>query len=255
MARKRTAKADEGSRLIGYVRVSTEEQAREGISLDAQRARLEAYCLAHGAQLVAIEKDNGASGKISPAKRAGMARALDAIRRGQADGIVALKLDRLSRSTRDVLDLAEDANANGWRLVSVLESLDTATAAGRFTLTILAALAQLEREQAVERTRIALEHVAREGRARSRFIRFGWRTGSGAVEQEKGDRAPLVEHKDEQCVLARILALRATGAGARSIARVLNAEALANPRSPRSPWTSSNVATLLRTAERQEGSV
>ena len=252
MAPKRAKRdTDNGSRLIGYVRVSTMEQVEEGVSLEAQRARLEAYCLAHGAQLVGVEKDNGTSGKIAPTKRAGMARALEAIRRGDADGIVALKLDRLSRSTRDILDLAEDAKANGWRLVSVSESLDTATAAGRFTITILAALAQLEREQTVERTRIALEHVAREGRARSRFVPFGWRTSSGGVEQEKGDRESLVPHKAEQRVLARIHALRASGAGARTIAKALNDDEIENPRSPRRAWTPSNVATLIRTAERR----
>jgi len=79
-----------------------------------------------------------------------------------------------------------------------------ATAAGRFTLTILAALASLEREQTAERTRLALEHVARQGRARSRFIPFGWTTASGGVEQEKGDRQQLVSHKAEQRVLGRI---------------------------------------------------
>jgi DNA invertase Pin-like site-specific DNA recombinase len=238
-------------RLVGYARVSTEEQARDGVSMEAQRERLKAYCLAHGARLVRVEKDNSTSGKVHPTKRPGMDRALKAIHSGRADGIVALKLDRLSRSTRDILDLADDANRHGWRLVSVSESLDTGTPAGRFTLTILAALAQLEREQTAERTRVALAHVARQGRARSRFVPFGWRTAAGGVEQQKGDRQALIPNRAEQRVLNRIQALRARGGGARTIARTLNADRVKNPRNPSKPWTHSNVGTLLRTMERR----
>ena len=62
----------------------------------------------------------------------------------------------------------------------------------------------LERKQTAERTRLTLEHVARQGRARSRFISFGWTTASGGVEPEKGDRKQLVSHKAEQGVLGRI---------------------------------------------------
>ena len=254
MARRKQTAAN-AARLVGYTRVSTEEQAQEGVSLDAQEARLRAYCLAHGAELVGIESDSAASGRISPSKRPGIARALAKIHVDEADGLVALKLDRLSRSTRDILDLAEDAQKGGWRLVSVSESLDTATATGRFTLTILAALAQLEREQTAERTRVALAHVAQQGRARSRFVPFGWRTASGGTEQQKGDRNPLVEHRAEQTVLQRIEALRAGGAGARTIAKQLNEERLCNPRAPKRAWTPSNVGTLLRTMERRANTV
>ena len=250
-ARRKRSEAPETSPLIGYARVSTEEQARVGVSLDAQHERLEVFCIAHGATLVRVETDNGTSGKVAPSKRPGLTRALQSIQSGEADGIVALKLDRLSRSTRDILDLAEDAAKNGWRLVSVSESLDTATATGRFTLTILAALAQLEREQTAERTRLALDHVARQGRARSRFIPFGWRTASGGVEQEKGDRQPLVSHKGEQRVLDRIQTLRAAGSGARTIARRLNERRVKNPRAPSRAWTPSNVASIMRTIERR----
>ncbi len=106
---------------------------------------------ARDAELVRIEADNGPPGKVAPEKRAGLFRALQSVRDGSADGIVALRLDRISRSVRDVLDLAEDAERHGWRLVAVNEALDTGTPTGRFTLTILAALVQLEREQIAAR--------------------------------------------------------------------------------------------------------
>ena len=95
-------------RLVGYVRVSTEEQATEGVSLDAQRERLKAYALAHGAELLAIESDEGVSRKVSPEKRPGLTTALTRVRAGEADGLLVLKLDRLSRTTRDVLDLVDE---------------------------------------------------------------------------------------------------------------------------------------------------
>jgi DNA invertase Pin-like site-specific DNA recombinase len=217
--------------------------------MDAQRKRLEAYCSAHSAELVALELDNGTSGKVPPRKRPAMARALTLIENGDADGILVLKLDRLSRSTRDVLDLVDDCRENGWRLVSVSENLDTGTAAGRLVVTVLAALAEMEREQTIERTKMALDSVARAGRARSRYTPFGYRTADGDTEQQKGDRRPLVPHAEEQRILERISALRDAGYGARRIARNLN-ENGRNPRGSK-PWTPENVASIVRTMERR----
>jgi hypothetical protein len=92
--------------------------------------------------------------------------------------------------------------------------------------------------------------VARKGRARSRFVPFGYRTGDGAAEQTKGDRRPLVPHEGEQRVLRRIRELRSAGQGARRIARALQTEGISNPRSS-GEWTAPNVGTVLRTMERR----
>ena len=232
-------------RLIGYVRVSTEEQASEGVSLAAQRDRLAAYATAHGFDLVAVVEDAGVSGRVAPDKRPEMARALARIRRGEADGLVAIKLDRISRSTRDVLALADDAQRLGWRLVTVSEALDTGSATGRFTLTILAALAELERAQISERTQAALAQVAREGRQRSRHAPFGYRT-----EAQAGSKARLVEDPAEQGILRTILDLDADGLGARRIANTLNQSGTTNPRTL-GPWTHGTVAAILRTVDRR----
>jgi DNA invertase Pin-like site-specific DNA recombinase len=238
-------------RLIGYTRVSTEDQADKGLSLAAQRVRLAAFAAAHGYTLLGIEEDAGVSGKIAPARRPAMARALAAIRKGDADGLVALKLDRLSRSTRDTLGLVEDAERSGWRLLSVSESLDTGSAAGRMVVTILAALAQMEREQIGERTVFGMEQVAREGRARSYRLPFGFRVrGSEATTLTAGNRAPLVEDRREQAVLVRMLALRSSGLGARRIAKALDKARVLNPRTGRT-WKPSLVAKILGTASRR----
>ena len=75
------------------------------MSLKDQATRLRAYCTAHGAKIVAIESDEGVSGKVPPSRRVGLSRALAMIRAGEADGLLVLELDRLSRTVRDVLDL------------------------------------------------------------------------------------------------------------------------------------------------------
>lgn len=241
---------DDSVRLVGYARVSTEEQARQGVSLDAQKHRLEAYAVAHGAELISVEMDEGVGGKVSAERRPGLAKALSAVRRGQADGLLVLKLDRLSRSTRDVLDLVDETRRDGWRLVAVSEHLDTATAAGRLVVTVLAALAEMEREQIGERTRFALEAIARDGRARSHRTPFGWRTATGSDRPRRGDRTPLVPDPREQAILRRILELEGQGLGARRLARLLNDEGLWNRRTARE-WSVGAVAGVLRTMERR----
>ncbi len=239
------------SRLVGYVRVSTEEQARDGLSLGAQRERLAAYAVAQGAELVSVEADNGLSGATPPDRRPGLTRALATVRRGKADGIAVVKLDRLSRSTRHVLDLLDASQKGRWRLISVEESLDTRTAVGEFTTTILAGLAQMERKLVGERTREAMRQIAREGRVRSGRLPFGYRTEANptSVRAVAGDRSSLVEHTEEQRLLMQILGLRALGLGARRITRELNATG-PHPRTGRA-WTASTVHKLLGTAERQ----
>jgi DNA invertase Pin-like site-specific DNA recombinase len=230
--------------------VSTLEQAREGVSMDAQAARIAAYCSAQGLELLRVERDNGMSGKVAPQQRPGLARALEAIRRGEADGLVACKLDRLSRSVRDVLDLADDAARRGWRLVSLSETLDTESATGKFTLRLLAILAELERDRISERVTDSLAHVARQGRARSRYTPFGWRMPSGAATTAGGGRQELVPHAAEQTTLRRLVELREGGLGARRIAKALNLEGV-NPRNLRA-WAPEDVSRILQRLERWE---
>jgi site-specific DNA recombinase len=239
-------------RMIGYTRVSTEEQSSNGVSLDAQAERIAAYCKAQGFELLRVEVDAGLSGSIRPDRRPALARALASVRDGEAVGLVALKLDRLSRNTMDVLHLAEEFDKGGWRLISVSESLDTGSAIGEFTLTILAALSQMERKQVAERTKVALAQVAREGRARSRMLPFGFRSGEhpDSVTAVAGDRSKLVPYPPEQLILSRMLELRGLGFGPRKIARALNEASILHPRSNR-PWRFNQIQGLLRTAERR----
>ncbi len=111
---------------LGYARVSTDEQAREGVSLDAQRSRIRAYCEAKDLELVDMLTDDGISGKTleRPALRELVARC----ERGEVRNVVVVKLDRLTRRTRDLLALVDDLFlARHIELNSVSESLDTST--------------------------------------------------------------------------------------------------------------------------------
>ncbi len=218
---------------VGYVRVSTEEQSREGVSLDAQRARIAAYCLANDLDLIEVIEDAGISGK-SMKNRPGLEAALDRLENGKAEALVVLKLDRLSRSTRDVLDLTDRIQKHGWELHSMSEKLDTGSAAGRFVLTILAALAEMEREQISERTRFALDHK------RSKGERLGT-TPYGFETTEDGRMIPI---RAEQEALGYIAELRREGMPYATIAEHLNAEGIPTKRGKR--WYASTVASLIK---------
>src|SRR5579872_336770 len=134
MAAKRegkvTAETTTARRLVAYARVSTTKQADEGVSLEAQESKLRAYCLAFGFELVRLEVDAGLS--AGTLDRPGLTRALATLEEGEADGILVVALSRLTRSVKDLGHLVERYFASGrWSLVSLGESIDTTTAAGR----------------------------------------------------------------------------------------------------------------------------
>lgn len=188
-------------RLIGYTRVSTAEQAASGLGLEAQEAQIVAEAQHRGWSVVAWHSDAGASGK-SLAARPGLADALAAISRGDADGLIVSKLDRLSRSVLDFATLVCRAQAEGWNLVVLDLGLDLNTPQGRFTAHVLCAAAQLERELIGQRTKDAL------AAARARGIRPGF-----------ASRVP-------ENVAARIRAEREAGDTLSVIADRLNADGI-----------------------------
>jgi DNA invertase Pin-like site-specific DNA recombinase len=223
------------------VRVSTDDQASNGISLEEQRGRIRAYAKAHGLRVVRVASDDGVSGKTIKG-RPGLLRALEDLSDAEVDGLVVCKLDRLSRTTTDILGLVEQASRDGWQLHSIEEHLDTTSSHGRFVVGILSLLAQMEREQCAERTRAALAELRRRGKRVSGKAPFGYRF----------DGDDVVEAPEEQQILARILKLRSGGLGARRIARALNDAWIKNPRTRRW-WTHGTVGDLLRTAGRRAG--
>jgi len=202
------------TRVVGYVRVSTERQADEGVSLDAQRAKLRAHCAAHDLELLSVEADEGLSAKTLD--RPGLQRALAMLREHQADALLVPKLDRLTRRVVDLGLLIETYFAEGrWALVSVADQIDTRTAAGRMTLFILMTVAQWEREAIGERTADALAHLRAEGVVLGRAA-LGWRHAK-ATDPTTGRR--VLEPVDEQfAIIERIRALRGEGRSFAAIA-------------------------------------
>ncbi len=142
-------------KVVGYTRVSTEEQGRSGLGLAAQRSAIEAECERRGWQLVGIEEDI-ASGR-SRKRRPGLARAVETCRRGDAAGVVAAKLDRLARSVVDFAQLVEESRRAGWSVVVLEPAIDLTTANGRLVAGMLAQVAQWEREIIGQRIAEALD--------------------------------------------------------------------------------------------------
>lgn len=237
MARTRkntTSEPRTATRVIGYVRVSTEKQADEGISLDAQRSKLRAFAQLFGLVLVRIEEDAGLSG--ATLDRPGLRRALAALESGMAEGVVVVALSRLTRSVRDLGDLLEGYFASGrFALLSVGESIDTRSAAGRLVLTVLGAVSAWEREACGERTAAALAQLRAEGKHTGGEPPFGWRVA-------KGGR--LVEDSREQEALELIAKLRARGKSFQSIADALVRRGVPNRGGGR--WLAPRVHALYR---------
>lgn len=230
-----------GTRFVAYVRVSTDEQAREGVSLEAQRRRVTAWAELQEVGLVEIISDEGLSG--STLERPGLQRALAMLRAGEVDGLVVCKLDRLTRSTRDLLALVAELFEDGSRaLASIAESVDTTTAAGRLVLTVLGALATWERETIAERTSEALRHLSAQGVKMGREG-YGWRY----TEAQDGEGRRVVEDvPEERAAAQRAAALRAEGLTLRAIAERLTVEGIGTKRGGR--WHAKTVRSLIGAA-------
>lgn len=150
-------------RVAIYVRVSTQEQAKEGYSIGEQTDRLTKFCEAHDWTIVKVYTDAGHSGanQIRPA----LQDLIQDIKAGRIDKVLVYKLDRLSRSQKDTLELIEDVFLkNGTDFESMTEKLDTSTPHGRAMVGILAAFAQLEREMIKERMSMGRDARVKEGK-------------------------------------------------------------------------------------------
>ena len=224
---------------IGYVRVSTQEQATEGVSLDAQRDKLRSYCKLNGLKLIDILADEGISG--STLDRPGLQAALRMVRKGRASTLIVVKLDRLSRSLRDVCSLVEDYFTDErHHLLSVCGMVNTHTAAGRMLMMNLANFNQFEREMISERTRDALQHMKAQG-IRLGPAPYGYALGT---ELDERGRRKLVPLPHEQEVIAKIKAMYAEKLSFTKITKRLNE--LGIPAKSGGRWVVSRVCTTLQ---------
>lgn len=222
-------------RAIGYVRVSTEKQADFGVSLEAQAEKVRAMAVVQGAELAEVIIDAGESAKSL--NRPGMARLLSLVDAGAVDTVIIAKLDRLTRSVKDLAELLERFTRRGVSLVSVAESLDTGTAAGRLVLNIMTAVSQWEREAIGERTRDAMHHKRANGE-RVGTVPFGFRVAADGLHLEM--------NPEEQGILSRVRGLKVAGYTTRQIAEELNRQGFTTRRG--TSWRFQYVAGALRAA-------
>jgi site-specific DNA recombinase len=220
-------------KAIGYVRVSTEKQADFGVSLEAQAEKVRAMAIVQGAELIDVIVDAGESAKSLD--RPGMTRLMALVDARQVDTVIIAKLDRLTRSVKDLAELLERFSRRGVSLVSVAESLDTGTAGGRLVLNIMTAVSQWEREAIGERTRDAMSHKRANGE-RVGTVPFGYQLAADGLHLEM--------NAAEQSILSRVKELRAAGSTTRKIAEELNRLGFTTRRG--TAWRFQYVAEALR---------
>lgn len=208
---------------IGYVRVSTEEQERSGLGVEAQRAAIEQECKRRG-WTYELAEDLGYSGKhVNPRLR----RALDLLETGQADALVVAKLDRLARSVRHASAIIDDAVQKGWSLVVLDNAIDLTTPGGRAMANMLATFAELERSLISARTRDALAARAARG-------------------EHNGRKSAI-----PAAILRRIVLAREAGTSFAVIARELTIEGVLSP-TGLPTWQESTVRRAFLAANREQ---
>lgn len=209
-----------GTRVVGYIRVSTAEQAASGLGLADQRRVIANECERRGWVLVEIFADEGVTGK-STEDRDGLKAARAAVKSGQATGLIVAKWDRLARKLADFVDIMATARVEGWNLVALDRDIDLSTSSGRLNANIMASVAEWEGDIIGERTKAALAVL------RARGVQLG------RPDRVAGE------------VVAQVLAMRSDGMSLRAIADALNAAEVPTSQGGRR-WYASSVSAVLR---------
>jgi len=223
---------DEGGikmKAIGYVRVSTDEQAKSGLGLEAQIAKIKAYAELFDIELTEIIADEGISGKTL--ERDGLKKAIKILKDKKAEGMVIAKLDRLTRNVADLGTLVSTVFDKA-ELYSVSEQINTKNAAGRLVLNVLVSVAQWERETICERTKDALQAKKARGEKTGGNIPFGFDEVNGK----------LVKNEEEQAIIDEIKNLKNKGLSLRKIAEALNGRGIATKNGK--AWTAVQIQRI-----------
>jgi site-specific DNA recombinase len=219
-------------KAIGYIRVSTQEQAESGLSLSYQGAKIRSYCEALDIELLDVLADAGFSAKSM--NRPAMQDIIKMIERKEVDAVVILKLDRLTRSVKDLGFITELINKTGVALVSVQDSINTSTAAGRLVLNVLGSVAQWERESNGERVKAAMS-VKKSAGQRVGDVPYGFDLADDGIT--------LIANEIEQKTLELIRELRAKGLSFRKIANELESRGIETKKG-RSTWQPKTISNL-----------
>lgn len=217
-------------KAIGYVRVSTDKQVEEGISLDAQIAKIQQWASLNDYELIHIYSDEGITG-ASLNKRDGVQQALKRIKKGMA--FICYSLSRISRDTIDTIQISRTIEQAGADLVSLSEKIDTTGASGKMIFNMLAVLNQFERDQTAERTKLAMQFKKSRNQAYSPTP-----YGYDRVEDS------LIINIEESLVIVRIKELAKKGVGPTAIAKILNEEGILTKQNKL--WRANTVYYLLQ---------
>lgn len=237
---------EQRTRVVGYVRVSTDEQADKGHSLGAQRAKLKAYCELHELDLVGLREEDKSAKNL---ERPELLACLDDLREGRAEALLVLKLDRLTRRVRDLDELIEGYfKDDGAALLSVSEHIDTRSAAGRMVLNMLAVVSQWERETIGERTSMALQHLKAQGLWNGGNLPMGKQPEDPRLDA-RGERLPrrVISSPEELEAVEDAVRLRGSGMSLRAIADEL--QRLGHRPRRSESWTHEVVRRMIQRAE------
>jgi DNA invertase Pin-like site-specific DNA recombinase len=223
------------AKAVFYLRVSTIGQVTDGVGLDTQLAKLNAWAALHDAEVIGSFSDEGISGTRED--RPGLESAI-ALACKERAALVVYSLSRLSRSTSHTIKLADRLAKSGADLISLSEALDTSSAAGRMVFRMLATLAEFERDLCAERTTAALAHKKAKGE-RTGSVPFGYDLADNGIN--------LVPNAGQQEALELIAELRAAGLSMRSIADQLNARNIPTAKG-KGQWKHSTIQSILNRA-------
>lgn len=198
-------------KVIGYVRVSTEEQVKDGFSLDNQRSDIKHKCNMEDWELLKIFEDEGISG-ASLNERDGLKAALKFAKEEKVDYLIVWKLSRLSRKVMDVVDILKFLEHSETSLLSIKDNIDTATHMGKYFLYIASIFAEIERENIIVQVKGGMAQKAREGL---------WNGGSAPLGYKLVDKK-LIINKEEAKIIKFIFTEYLTGKGYKAIAKDLN---------------------------------
>lgn len=233
LARQEKQEAQGGLRAVGYLRVSTDEQAEEGAGLDYQRTAIREFAAKAGYELVQVAEDAGVSGTSKPAERKGFSSVLALAEGGAFDVLIVWKFDRLARSITGAVDAAQALKAKGVGVRSVTEPIDTTGPQGELVFALLTGMAGMERENIARRTWEGRRKAAENGRLPSGPAPYGYRREAGS----------MVIVEAEAAVVRRIYRLHRQGKGAWAIASILNTENV--PTRKGGTWKPTTVAQIL----------
>ncbi len=234
MTKKKVKQEPMNQQAIGYIRVSTKDQADSGLSLDAQVRKIEEYCRFKGIVLKEIIRDEDVSASIPLKDRPGGGRLVELAQNGGV-AVIAIKLDRLFRDAHDCLGVTKEWDEVGTTLLLLDIGVDTTTAMGRAFLTNAATYAELERNLISERTREALHQIKLDGGVLG-STGFGW---ARSDELDEFGRRKVVVQKDELETLISCKTMRAQGFTLQEIADFLNASGVKTKRGQK--WYPSTV--------------